>query len=298
MTLNKIVISVGISAGINALVPVTAYAADSNVTLYGIADAYVGYQDDNRATSGDGGVVVNSGGQSTSRWGIKGSESIGAGLSAIFQYEAAIATDVGASADFRRRSYVGLKGNFGQITLGRNYTPLFWATIDNDVARFGHDVNDANLGQANRIDNGLYYQRKFGAVTLDALYGPNESGGDDTFGLAIRYKSASWRASVGYHDEAGASVIGLGAQVGFGGFKIGFNAIDDDNNADTNFGLSLGSKIGGSGDVVFNAKRLNTETHFQIYYRQKMSKRTNWYVGYGDEDTNGAEIRAGVRHRF
>ncbi len=291
------------TAAVIALVPAPALSADSNVQMFGIADAYVGFQDDDRASSGDGGIVVNSGGQSQSRWGIKGSESLGEDLSAIFRFEGAILGDVGSGLssgggfDIRRRSFVGIQGRFGQVTLGRNYTPLFWGVIDNDVARLGHDVNDGNLGQANRVDNGVHYERKFGAATLNAVYAV-ETAADDIWGIGLRYRAANWRASIGYHDEAGTSVLGLGAQVRFGGFKVGFNAVDDDANPDTNFGLSFGSRLGASGDVVVNAKRRNDETHYQLYYRHKMSKRTNWYVGYGDEDSLGSEFRAGIRHLF
>jgi predicted porin len=284
------------------LAPGTLFAA-SSVTMFGIADVYVGFQDDDRA-GGDSGVVVNSGGQSTSRWGVLGSEDLGGGLSAIFRLESGLNVDVGqgqtasGTIDFRRRSFVGLKGNFGQITLGRDYTPLFWTVIDNDTNRFSHDVNDGNLGQANRTDNGVNYQRKFGGLTLNALYAATENGGDDIFGIGLRYKTKSWRIGLGYHDEAGTKVVGLGGLVSFGGFKVGLNAIDDDANPELNYGLSASANVGASGNIAFNAKKRNTQTHFQLYYRHKLSKRTNWYVGYGDEDTNGSEFRAGIRHRF
>jgi predicted porin len=290
-----------IAAAVAAMVvPAVASAADSDLQIYGIADAYIGIDDDDRA-GGDGGLVVGSGGQSTSRLGVKGSEDLGGGLTAIFQFEAPLTVDNGTAGGltFVRRSYVGMKGGFGKVTVGRDYTPLFWVLIDNDVARFGHDTNDANLGQANRTSNGVNYEGKFGALKVNAVYAANEvAGGDDIVGVGVRYNAGSWRVGAGFHDEAGTDVFGLGAQVNFGGFKVGFNFVDDDANPDSNFGLSLGTKIGAAGDVVVNFKDRNDQTEYQIYYRQSMSKRTNWYVGYSDEDAAGTSLRAGVRHRF
>lgn len=294
---------IALLTGFALMVPTGAHAQDSNVTLFGIIDTYVGFQNDERATNGDGGVIVGSGGQSQSRLGVKGQELLSGELYAIFRLEGAVLSDAGqglssaAGLDFRRRSFVGLKGRFGQVTLGRDYTPLFWSGIDNDVSRFGHDANDGNLGQANRVDNGVHYQRSFGAATVNAVYAV-ETGVDDIWGVALRYKTKNWRASIGYHDEAGVDVYALGAQVSFGGFKVGFNAVDNESNPSTNFGLSLGSKLGAAGDILVNVKRRNKETHYQAYYRHSLSKRTNLYIGYGDEDTRGAEFRAGIRYRF
>lgn len=100
-----------------------AAAAQSGVTVYGIADAGL-----LRESGGAGGAVtkVGSGVASATRLGFRGSEDLGGGVSAIFTLESGIKLDTGAldsSAVFNRQAFVGLKGAAGTLTLGRQYTP-------------------------------------------------------------------------------------------------------------------------------------------------------------------------------
>ena len=57
-----------------------AAMAQSSVTLYGVADVVI-HKD------ADVSAKMTSGGVSTSRWGVKGSEDLGGGLSANFNFE-------------------------------------------------------------------------------------------------------------------------------------------------------------------------------------------------------------------
>lgn len=109
-----------------------AVMAQSSVSLYGIADAFVG----SRQTTGIGlntagnmvtfdqrQSVLDSGGLNDSRWGLKGAEDLGGGLKANFVLESGFDTSSGASAGvfFDRQAFVGLSGNFGALSLGRQY---------------------------------------------------------------------------------------------------------------------------------------------------------------------------------
>ena len=82
--------------------------AQSNVTIYGIADmSYVNYSDGN--ASGQGGGRIDSGQWKTSRFGLRGSEDLGNGLSAIFQQEFGLDMDVNGGPTKQRPSWVGLQ---------------------------------------------------------------------------------------------------------------------------------------------------------------------------------------------
>ncbi len=113
-------------------VGVPASARADGLRFYGLADVYAGVV---RDTGTRKTFVVNSGGMSTSYWGMSGDESLGGGLSAVFAIESFMRPDVGAQgrfgtdAFFARNAYVGLAGGFGQVTLGRNTAPYFLATV-------------------------------------------------------------------------------------------------------------------------------------------------------------------------
>lgn len=118
-----------------AAVSSTAFA-QSTATLYGVAD--LGYQtstDKDAAgnTTGKSNGMV-SGVQSGSRWGIKGTEDLGGGMKASFNFESAIgANDGTGNSAFGRRSVVELSGGFGTVGLGRDYTPSFGLIGGTDV---------------------------------------------------------------------------------------------------------------------------------------------------------------------
>ena len=123
--INKLVVLSSVCAGLGYLLPGVA-AAQSSVTLYGVIDEGIDY-------------VNNSGGHSLwrmrdgtydgmygSRWGLKGSEDLGNGLSAIFKLEAGFSLENGqmrqGGREFGRQAYVGLsKQGLGTVTLGRQY---------------------------------------------------------------------------------------------------------------------------------------------------------------------------------
>ena len=150
-----------------------AAMAQSSVTLYGVADAYIGSQKVSGLRQG----VVNSGGLSNSRWGLKGSEDLGAGLKAVFVLESGFDTSTGASQQggllFGRQAFVGLNSNsFGSVALGRQYgayetvrsnflsaqgnSPVFDATNGPAGSNLGRAIG-AWVGYTPRINNSISY---------------------------------------------------------------------------------------------------------------------------------------------
>ena len=119
--------------------------AESSVTLYGLVDAGYGYQGvetKHRGAYTNGKVTkrdfgVHSGVMNGSRWGLKGSEDLGNGTSAIFVLESGFDVNNGRSLQdgrlFGRQAYVGLTGDsWGTFTIGRQYNAgdTFVAPID------------------------------------------------------------------------------------------------------------------------------------------------------------------------
>jgi predicted porin len=107
--------------------------AQTNVTLMGTVDMFAG----SLKNSGDAGrrAVVNSGGMTTSWFGVKGSEDLGGGMKAemaltgFFQGDTGASGRFGGDTFFSRDASIALAGNFGRVQLGRGVAPSFLPTV-------------------------------------------------------------------------------------------------------------------------------------------------------------------------
>ena len=105
--------------------------AQSAVTLYGIIDTSVTYASNQRTgaagSPGSSNVAMSSGNLSSSRWGLRGNEDLGGGLSAVFTLENGFSSVNGQAANggkdmFGRKAFVGLQSKqYGSLTFGRQY---------------------------------------------------------------------------------------------------------------------------------------------------------------------------------
>lgn len=196
-----------------------AASAQSSVTLFGIVDAAltVGRGD----ASDNIGLTTN--GYNSSRLGFRGVEDLGGGLQASFWLEAGLETDTGLGQatnannqasgagaavagrqglTFNRRSTLSLAGGFGEVRIGRDYTPLFWNnTVFDPFGTNGVGTNQAYLGYsaafgptAVRASNsiGYFLPRNLGGLYGQAQYYFGENGSaagateDDGTGYGLR----------------------------------------------------------------------------------------------------------------
>lgn len=115
----------------------TVVSAQSSVTLFGVVDAAVRQVKNGSAGSQS---QVASGSNQTSRWGLRGVEDLGGGLKAGFHLESQFNVDTGTADParfFGRRSTVSLSGGFGEIRLGRDYTPSAYNTFIDEFGIVG-----------------------------------------------------------------------------------------------------------------------------------------------------------------
>ena len=103
-----------------------------------------------------------------SRWGVKGSEDLGNGLSAIYQVEAGI--NIGAfnggfgaaGHGFRGRlAWAGLKGGFGALTLGTQWSPFYDVVGRNDIYNVSDPIGTGAHGAyagPYRLNNSIAYK--------------------------------------------------------------------------------------------------------------------------------------------
>ena len=140
-----------IALAVAGLVSGAAFA-QTNVTIYGVADSTFEGASANGAaynTNLDRGSFtrVNT---NSSLLGFKGTEDLGNGLKAIFQYESSVGFDTGATLNSARDSFVGLENaKFGTVKLGNVTTPTrgLGAAVDLNAGATGPGANASLIGK-------------------------------------------------------------------------------------------------------------------------------------------------------
>lgn len=121
-----------------------AQSPNSSVSIYGTIDLGIGSLESQPPGPPDRPINtvrgVHNGGVQFSYLGFRGTEDLGGGLKAKFQFESFIRADTGAAGRFNppgppqdpfwsRSSWVGLEGGFGELRLGNNSNPAWLAHL-------------------------------------------------------------------------------------------------------------------------------------------------------------------------
>ena len=191
-----------------AAVAVTSTAM-AQVTMYGVMDVNTYSRSVTTAAGVDAASVtqfaataatsaasgMSSGGLSGSRWGIKGSEDLGGGLTASFQLESSITASTGASTGFTRTSAVGVAGGFGSVSAGVLYTPSFSVIGGSDIdGTSGYSTSNLFPSGVRGSGGFLYTSPKMGDLTAKIMYSNNASGLNDTTKASLQDISLSYAA--------------------------------------------------------------------------------------------------------
>ena len=261
-----------------------AASAQSSVTLFGTIDVNAR---DIKNTGSAKRLSESTDGINSSQVVFSGIEDLGSGLKASFVLNAGVNPDTGTanSKFFGRRSTVSLSGGFGEIRLGRDYTPTFGVVTSYDV--FGtNGIGDygsvKQLGAIDyvRADNSIAY---FLPSNIGGVYGQVMVSAAEG-GAAGRYVGGRLGFAAGPVDVAAAYSQERVTAAGFG----------------NNFGLaSTGGKqyktanVGGSYNFgvvkimgFFNQEKINT-VRDRIY-----SLGASIPVGQGEVHVGGEQSRA------
>lgn len=234
----------------------SALAAD--VQLYGIVDLGVGYNHvdvDGLKTSGDiDKFEMKTGQASGSRWGIKGTEDLGNGLTVGFILEDGFNADDGSESGvmFNRESSLFLEGGFGKIAFGRigsiNNGQSSWAKVGminafgtSDWGGYSVQVGSM-MATAAQWDNMIAYQTPdFAGFKVYAQYGMGNQ-------LSNEYKNADGHLvdkTYGVENESSSNrYYAIGLTYNNGPFA-GYFAVDSINYSSVT-GLTTGT-----GDLEF-----------------------------------------------
>ncbi len=182
----------------------SAAHAESSVTLYGLIDTGIDYATETtsialgRDPNGNPIPVsisrghayrMSSGVMQGSRWGLRGVEDLGNGLQAIFTLESGFDVNKGSASQegklFDRQAFVGLAGDFGSITVGRQNDsindfvgPL--AASSRGAGDFAAHPGDLdNLDGSYRINNAIKYtSANYEGLTFGGLYSVGGTAGN------------------------------------------------------------------------------------------------------------------------
>lgn len=145
--MQKKIIALAVAA---ALTAPAAFAETSNVTVYGIADVSYDSIRTGTATAGTAGVTDGRISSNASRLGLKGSEDLGDGLSAIWQIESLVNIGNGGSTGTGiggRNTFAGLSSaSAGTVVMGRHDTPYKISTRKFDQFADGIADNRSIMG--------------------------------------------------------------------------------------------------------------------------------------------------------
>ena len=188
-------------------------AAMAETTVYGKLHASYGQIKDGSAKRT--GVESHA-----SRFGIKGSHALNNGLEATYGSEygfnldgdggtstynssvnslGSASTNPGVSS---RNQFVGLKGGFGEIRVGKHDTPAKLATAGQDVfADTYADMDNIINVDSHRVNNAVAYINKVGPVGFAVAHSSGPLDGDnadDANSAMINYANGPWYAALGY----------------------------------------------------------------------------------------------------
>ncbi|MFM0555660.1 porin [Paraburkholderia sediminicola] len=208
-----------------------ASQAQSSVTLYGIIDTGIEYVTNVGAHKSSVVRMPSLTGSIPSRWGFRGKEDLGGGLSAVFVLESGFAPSQGTLNQggrlFGRQAYVGLSGRWGTLSLGRQYSQIYWALPGDTMGPNVYAAGDLDpyLSQA-RLDNAVAYTFTSSGLTVGFTYSfgrdavdsapaggcagqsPTDWRACKSMSAMVKYEAATWGVATAIDRNYGGGGVG------------------------------------------------------------------------------------------
>jgi len=271
-------------------------SAQSSVTLSGTVDLSGKYVKNDG--SGARYSLANSG-INSSQLVFSGKEDLGAGLKAGFELNAGLNTDDGTtnSKFFNRRAVVKLSGGFGEVRLGRDYTPTFWnytifdAFGTNGLGDSSHVLNSTQPTFV-RADNsvGYFLPAGIGGIYGQAMVAAGEGVNTSKYyGGRIGFAAGPFDIAGAYAETNSTSKVksaNIGASYDMGFLKLmGYYAeVKEPSAKQTSYSISGVVPIGqGEIHVGYESGKYTNPTSYKadqvaLGYVYNLSKRTAVYT--------------------
>lgn len=302
--------ALGALAVLTAAMTGSAAFAQSNVTLYGIADAAMG-----KVAGGKFGMISGSGlmANTSSRVGVRGTEDLGGGLKAGFQLETGINLKDGAQQSigptfWGRQSHMWLAGGWGTFDMGRTFAPTFSAISAWELTSMANyspvRKTYADIGASRNSNQFSYSTPNFSGLSATGGYIlKNDNGGKAKWDINVIYRQGPLTASLGVNKQQTEKTgYVVGGRYNFGNYALVASYSD-------NHGKRAGLSIGGqmrmnawtlTADLVRDTKNNagpKKYTNALLEAKYALSKRTFMYAAYLRLD-GGNNYGLGLRHNF
>lgn len=297
-------------------------AAQPSVTLFGKIDsAYV-------KKIGSPNKILDEGAQS--RFGLRGTEDLGGGLSAFFWLENRFKSDTGQQNGvrfFQGQSILGLKGNWGSVAVGRDYVagyieaqivadPFIHTGVSSMVLTgtggIGTVRNDGALTYQYKNPNFSFSAQRANAVEPNSATLPAPLTREHPVSLSASYRYGSLYAAYSYDNPGGINdqwqFATVQAPVGPVTLSAGYGR-GEANNASKRRSWIVGAfmPIGVGRFKIAYGSLKNTSTDaklmdkFAIGYNHNLSKRTFAYLNLARDQrvlTSKGGFDVGIQHNF
>lgn len=279
--------------------------------LYGKVNVSVQSSD-----SGDGAQAEIK--SNASRLGIKGSEKLEGGLQIVYKYEFQVdPADESGEKNFKSRNqYIGLKGAFGEVLVGRNDTVFKQSQGKLDLfSDYEADIKALWKGENRMSDSITYKSPKFNGVQVGVSYVVDEENEDSATSLSATYgdkelKKGKYYAAIAVDSEMpkgdakyDATRLVFGAKVS--DVKLGamYQTQEkvDSGKEETGFLVNAQYKVG-SYNLKGQYQTLEDDSGITLGVDRKLGKSTKLFAFYTSFNFDAAEDESyfalGLEHKF
>ncbi len=259
----------------------------------------------------------------SSRFGIKVDQAVSDGLTAFGKYEFSVDLDEGslnAGGNANRLAYVGLKGGFGEVSIGTRWSPMY-SYVMSPVDPFqllGGTSGISTYDGGFRNSDTLNYKNKFGTTGMHLQLVTDEDAPDGDFvdevQIGAGFKAGPVNLGAAYSSVTdGDSQFGVSATTKLSMAKVGVSVLltdaDAGNDSTTVNGL-VGLGLGGGRTVNLGLGYADVDKVdsnpliVSAEYEHKLSKNFRWFaaVQNADADVKGVDdvlkYGAGMRLEF
>ncbi|NVK25820.1 MAG: porin [Gammaproteobacteria bacterium] len=261
---------------------------------------------------GDGAITELK--SNSSRIGFQGSEELEGGLTVVYKYEMQVdvADESGEKNLKSRNQYIGIKGSFGEVLLGRNDTVLKQSQGKLDIfSDYEGDIKNMWKGENRMSDSVTYKSPKISGVQFGVSYILDEDNDDSAVSLSAVYgdkalKKGKYYVGAAFDSEVkGYDIarITLGAKVS--DVKIGLMLQSQENvetGADASGVLVNGQYKVGAYNLKAQFQTLEDDNGFSLGADRKLGKNTKAFAFYTtftpDAGEDESYLALGLEHKF